>query len=195
MNCKANGKSQLITKSMLSGVLVALFTLVPVMTFVFGVGPIMAQVADAPGQLAEQGASEEDRKVEEILKNLMPKDSFVYSREGRPDPFLPFVSEARVQAELASEEEKLTGMQLFEPGQLVLVSIMTVGGEPLAMVQDSVGKGYVIKMGMKIGRKGVITDIASNQVLVRELASFNSRTKKKIYKTTKMVLRKEGENK
>jgi len=158
----------------------------------------VALAIEAPGLPADQQpAVEKKENVEEILKGLLPgddKDGFVYRREGRMDPFLPFVSEEKIQAQIESEEKKLTGMQLFEPGQLTLVGIVTAGGEPMAMVQDSVGKGYVIRKGMKIGRMGMVAEIAPNTVLIKELISVSARTKKKSYKTTKMVLKKEGEN-
>ena len=46
-------------------------------------------------------------------------DAFVYKREGRNDPFVPFVQE-RV-ASIETPVEELTGMRKFEPGQLAVV--------------------------------------------------------------------------
>ncbi len=146
---------------------------------------------------APQAQATKEAKVEDILRQLLPdgeKEGFVYRTEGRPDPFLPFITEQRLQAEQESEEKALTGMQLFEPGQLTLVGIINTEQEAMAMVQDSSGKGYVMRKGTKLGRHGVVADIAANEVSIREQLSGNGLAKKKTYKTTKMVLKKEGVN-
>ena len=153
--------------------------------------------AQQPGGAAQLPAAG-DESMATILHKLLPDQTgepLVYRAEGRPDPFMPFVTEARVKAEQASEQEQLSGMQLFEPGQLTLVAIVRVGKkESLAMAQDSAGKGYVLRKGMLIGRRGIIKEILPDMVLVNELVSYNTRTKQKTYKTSKMVLKKEGGN-
>lgn len=147
---------------------------------------------------AQPAQAVKEVQVEDILRQLLPdgeKEGFVYRTEGRPDPFLPFITEQRLQAEQESEEKLLAGMQLFEPGQLTLVGIVNTEREAMAMVQDSSGKGYVVRRGTKLGRHGVVVDIAANEVSIRELLSVNSMANKKTYKTTKMVLKKkEGVN-
>ncbi len=151
--------------------------------------------SDGAGITAEAMAGEGGVKEGDILqKSLAISSDFSYQREGRSDPFMPFITEERVQAELAGEEKTLTGMQLFEPGQLTLVAIINTSSGPMAMAQDSVGKGYSLREGMKIGRTGEIINIVSNKVLIKEEAYKNARTKEIIYKTTEMVLKKEGVN-
>ncbi|MEW6221487.1 MAG: pilus assembly protein PilP [Thermodesulfobacteriota bacterium] len=120
-----------------------------------------------------------------------PASDFVYVREGRPDPFRPFVSEKRIQQEAEAEAEVLTGMQIFEPGQLTLVAILFANNEPMAMVQDSVGKGYVIRPGTPIGRSGVVAEIVPNQVVVKE--RYTTPVGEERERMVEMVLRKEGE--
>lgn len=142
----------------------------------------------------EEGSSSDEIERDILQKSRAITSDFEYQREGRTDPFMPFISEEQAQAELKDEETKLTGMQLFEPGQLTLVAIINTGSGALAMVQDSVGKGYVLHKGMKIGRTGVVTDIVPNRVFVKEEAFQNARTKEIHYKTTEMVLKKEGVN-
>ena len=82
-------------------------------------------------------------------------------------------------------------MQVFEPGQLTLVALVEKEGEKIAMVQDFTGKGYVIKEGTKIGKRGIVKDIVPNKVLIEETAQ--TRAGKKIITHTDMVLKKEGE--
>jgi type IV pilus assembly protein PilP len=121
---------------------------------------------------------------------------FEYILENRPDPFVPFLTEKAATAnvnmnEVIENQEPLTGMQLFEPGQLTLVALMQSGSKDIAMVEDFTGKGYVLTEGIKIGRRGVVKDIGSNSVLIEETAV--TRAGKKIITEVVMILKKEGE--
>lgn len=129
------------------------------------------------------------------MKISPPSSSFKYRIEGRPDPFLPFISERSTRNEdpneIIEEDRVLTGMQLFEPSQLTLVALMATGNDTFAMVQDFTGKGYIIKKGTKIGRRGVVTDITPTQVIIEETAQ--TRGGQTLTNTIAMVLKKEGE--
>ena len=141
-----------------------------------------------------EAAIEENKKVAEALKELMASmnlETFTYQSEGRTDPFLPFISQKVLQEVAETKPEKLTGMRQFEPGQLTLVSIIYSGNSPMAMVEDSSHKGYIIRKGTKIGRSGIISNILPNQVIIKQLSYSTAREKK--YKTVEMILRKEGE--
>ena len=121
---------------------------------------------------------------------------YEYRVEDRADPFAPFVSgPAKANPvtpdEIIENNEVLTGMQLFEPGQLTLVALMLTGGNKLAMVEDSTGRGYVIEEGMKIGRRGVITHITEDRVIIEETA--HTRSGKTLKNEIAMVLKREGE--
>ena len=82
-------------------------------------------------------------------------------------------------------------MQIFEPGQLTLVGLLKRDTEGMAMVQDFTGKGYVIAEGTKIGRRGVVKNIASKSVTIEETAV--TRAGEKIITEVVMLLKKEGE--
>lgn len=122
---------------------------------------------------------------------------FEYILENRTDPFMPFITEkatsqnAKDMNEIVDTNEKLTGMQVFEPGQLTLVALVEKEGDKFAMVQDFTGKGYVITEGTKIGKRGIIKAIEPNKVLIEETAQ--TRAGKKIVNHIDMVLKKEGE--
>jgi type IV pilus assembly protein PilP len=122
-------------------------------------------------------------------------DTFEYQIEGRPDPFLPFITERASSNEnpdeIVDRDQVLTGMQLFEPGQLTLVALMVAGSNKYAMVQDFTGKGYVIEEGTKIGRRGVVADIVENRIIIEEQAL--TRGGKTLINKIAMVLKKEGE--
>lgn len=144
----------------------------------------------------DNGQTEPEETVPVEIKKSTA--DYTYQVEERPDPFTPFVrgraKENTVPSapdEIIEEPATLTGMQLFEPGQLTLVALMMTGGETLAMVQDSTGRGYVVSEGTKIGRRGVITKITENRVLIEETAK--TRSGKEIKNEIAMVLKKEGE--
>lgn len=124
-----------------------------------------------------------------LLSWIHGDQSFVYHRKGRPDPFTPFIPEKLLAAPV--DHQKLTGMRRFEPGQLTLVSIVFTENGALAMVEDSTGKGYIIKKGTDIGRSGVVSEIIPNEVIIKQ--HMLTATGEKRIQTVKMVLRKEGE--
>jgi type IV pilus assembly protein PilP len=137
-------------------------------------------------------AEEKELKFTEKMAAILFEkkgDSFVYKREGRSDPFVPFIRERVVATE--KPVEALTGMRKFEPGQLKVVAIVMSPTDRFAMVQDSNNQGYVIRKGILLGRTGVVEDIMPNKVIVRNY-TYNL-AGDKIYKTVEMVLKQEGE--
>ncbi|WP_028585672.1 pilus assembly protein PilP [Desulfogranum mediterraneum] len=144
-------------------------------------------------------------QAQEVLEPAAPLEvdsketvkTFEYTIEGRPDPFVPFISPKATTAkpldpnEIVEEDVVLSGMQLFEPGQLTLVAIMMTEGTPLAMVEDVTGKGYILRQGILIGRRGVVSEILPTAVQITETAQ--TRAGKKVYSTITMKLNKEGD--
>ncbi|MBU0944284.1 MAG: hypothetical protein KKE53_07505 [Proteobacteria bacterium] len=119
---------------------------------------------------------------------------FVYRIEGRPDPFVPFITKKAATSnlnEIVPIDEQLSGMQLFEPGQLNLVAIMMVENNEFAMAEDFTGRGYILQAGMKIGKRGIIKSIVPNQVIIEETAF--TRAGEKLTSNIVMLLKKEGE--
>ena len=154
--------------------------------FLFGSAPLsFAQETAAEGQ--------EQQQTPIAIKERI--DSFEYQIEGRPDPFMPFITERAATSENPDEiidpDISLSGMQLFEPGQLTLVALLVSGNDRFAMVQDFTGKGYVIEEGTKIGRRGVVSEIIPNKVIIEEKA--RTRSGKTLTNKIAMVLKKEGE--
>ena len=140
--------------------------------------------------------SENSTTAEMSQQPFISSEDFEYIIGDRKDPFVPFITERATTAdinmnEIVEVDAELTGMQLFEPGQLTLVALLSSGSEDFAMVQDFTGKGYVISKGTKIGKRGVVTEIAPNRVLIEETAQ--TRAGQKIVTNTVMVLKKEGE--
>ena len=168
----------------------------PVFSLLAGIGLVVTGflflTAADPQLFAEESAS---KSADSLLKELqMTDDSFVYSMEGRHDPFVPFLTDkAKVEPAAAEHQENLVGMRKFEPGQLTLVAIVLRNKDNLAMVQDPAGRGYVIRKGTKIGRFGVVENIAPNEVIVQNITF--TRTGEKRSNRVEMLLRQGGEEK
>ena len=127
-------------------------------------------------------------KMAEILFSEA-EDAFVYKREGRADPFVPFIQERLTTTAVPVEE--LTGMRKFEPGQLTVVAIVVSHDDKFAMVQSANNQGYIIREGVLLGRTGVVEAIVPNKLIVKNY-TYNL-AGDKIYKTVEMPLKKEGE--
>ena len=162
---------------------------VAVLLFIFG-------IAYSVTAAEENFADETDRTAEE--QEMREVDKFQYQFENRPDPFLPFLakkSEANIIDDTPADEETgkpLTGMQLFEPGQLRLVALLKVGGRNVAMVEDVAGKGYRLSENMLIGRHGVINRIGDEKVEITE--KYTTKTGRVVTKEIVMRLKKEGDD-
>jgi type IV pilus assembly protein PilP len=164
-------------------------TLSVVMLFAFGIvhGVILAAEPDFSSENKQTGEEQEIREV----------DKFEYKIEGRLDPFLPFISKdsgGRDETDETPMEEgtgSLTGMQLFEPGQLKLVALLKVGNKHIAMAEDVTGKGYRLDENMPIGRYGVINRITGEQIEITE--RYKTTTGRVVIKPIIMRLKKEGD--
>lgn len=85
----------------------------------------------------------------------------------RRDPFRPFVMEIRPQHK---DRQNLSPLERYEVGQLKLVGIVWDIPEPRAMVEDTAGLGYVIKLGTPIGRnEGKVKVIGPREVVIEEI--------------------------
>lgn len=142
--------------------------------------------------------AEETTVAKETVSALpVTAEPYVYTVEGRTDPFKPFISQkattpaGRDPNEILDDSTELTGMQLFEPGQLTLVGVLMTGTGELALVEDQTKKGYMLKRGDLIGKRGVITRIDKHQVEITETA--RTRAGKEISSTVIMRLKKEGD--
>lgn len=119
---------------------------------------------------------------------------YEYQVAARPDPFKPFIAPKTVNPnELVDENLELTGMQLFEPGQLNLVAVMDTPHGRMAMVEDFTKKGYKITHGQLIGRRGQVTEIRKDEVLVTETAY--TRGGEEIKTVVSMKMKRDGDSK
>jgi len=94
-----------------------------------------------------------------------PTPSF-YDPKGKPDPFQP----TRVTLE-TRDKGKVLPLEQFEVNEYELVSIVIGSEIKKAMVQDLTGKGFLIQVGTRIGkRNGKVIQITDRQVVVEEFS-------------------------
>jgi Tfp pilus assembly protein PilP len=106
----------------------------------------------------------------------------LYDPINKIDPFNPLVREEKTvdqpeedEEELAERRRKkkkrrrLTPLERIDLSQLKLVGIIRAESGDKALVQETTGKGYIITVGTKIGRKfGSVTRILRDSIVVEE---------------------------
>ena len=93
---------------------------------------------------------------------------FSYSPVGKRDPFYSYLAE--VQASAASQtERKREATETFELDQYRLTGLVTGTAQPRAMVEDPEGKGHVISINSRLGKRGgIVTRISNEGIIVTE---------------------------
>ena len=85
------------------------------------------------------------------------------------DPFRPMTLRTKVNTRA---RENLSPLERLDLSQLKVVGIIWDIKEPRAMVEDTAGLGYVVKVGTPIGsNEGKIKAIHRNQVVVEEMTA------------------------
>ena len=88
------------------------------------------------------------------------------AQAGKRDPFRPFTLNLRSNIR---RRENLSPLERYDLGQLKLVGIVLNGKEPTAMVEDSAGLGYVVKVGTPIGASdGTVKAIKQDGIIIEE---------------------------
>lgn len=101
----------------------------------------------------------------ELEKKGEPEYS--YDPVGKTDPFKPFLQVASVRG--SSRNTPLTPLEKYEISQLKLVAIISTPEGNIALIEDSVGKGYFLKKGTGIGKNdGKVTKILKDKVIIEE---------------------------
>jgi type IV pilus assembly protein PilP len=140
---------------------------------------------DKPSEKTEEisvpGASEtsrksSDKKGADLVFPDMPgleteaKAVAAYDSKTRMDPFAPlFKEEPKKPKEAAASTRILTPLEKVDLSQLKLVGIVRGGSSTRALVEESSGKGYIIKKGTLIGiHSGKVSDILEDKVVIEE---------------------------
>jgi Tfp pilus assembly protein PilP len=95
-----------------------------------------------------------------------PQSPANFSTLGKRDPFRPFTLNTRTNSR---PRENLSPLERYDLGQLRLVGVVWHVKEPNAMVEDSVGLGYIVKVGTLIGANdGKVKAIKPNEIIIEE---------------------------
>jgi Tfp pilus assembly protein PilP len=95
-----------------------------------------------------------------------PQSPGNFSTVGKRDPFRPFTLNTRTNSR---PRENLSPLERYNLGQLRLVGVVWHVKEPTAMIEDSVGLGYIVKVGTPIGEnEGKVRTIKPNEIIIEE---------------------------
>jgi type IV pilus assembly protein PilP len=117
-----------------------------------------------------------------------PVNQFDFSN--KKDPFKPFVAVKTEPVKSPDSTKASLHISLpihsFDVSQFKLIGIITGGRENQAMVTDPGGKGYVLKVGMSIGKNdGKIVSISPSGVdVLEQFRDDNGRVRKEKIKLT-----------
>jgi len=106
-------------------------------------------------------------------KTKMPEISDLYIPEGKLDPFEPLFKKEPVSLAVGNKTIKqrkpLTPLERVNLSQLTLVGIIQAPSGNRALVQETSGKGYVVKKGTYIGtNSGKIVQILKDRIIIEE---------------------------
>lgn len=139
-----------------------------------------AKLQETFGEKAPHKKAEADA-LEMPTKKAEPKELPRYSGAGKRDPFRPLAVKGRAPSRV---REGASPLERKDVGQFKLVGIIWDIKEPRAMVEDTDGLGYTIKVGTPIGDKdGKVKAIKQTEVVVQEV-DIDFYGARKIYERT-----------
>ena len=110
-----------------------------------------------------------DAQVASLLNIQAPAP---YNPKGKADPFEPFIKDEGQQVAKSLKAKKRTPqtpLEQIELGQLKLVAIIAAVTGNRALVEESSGKGYILREGTYVGmNSGKVVDISIDKVLIEE---------------------------
>lgn len=129
----------------------------------------------APPQVPAERGKTENSKTPGPLSGII--EDYNYNADGKRDPFVPVENPGSGFA-----AGPIFPLQGYDLDQLKLVGIIWDVRYPKAMVLDPTGKGYVVKVGDRIGRNnGRIARVRESELVVVE--SFKDQSGKVSYQT------------
>ncbi|MCG6907187.1 MAG: pilus assembly protein PilP [Desulfobacteraceae bacterium] len=133
-------------------------------------------VAQTDTGAGSPGAITLDKTADGLEINTL-ETAELYNPEGKTDPFAPLFREEPVAAsgalavktQRAQQRIPLTPLEMVDLSQLKLVGILRADSGNKALVEESNGKGYVVKKGVYLGsRGGRLEKILKDSIVVYE---------------------------
>lgn len=123
----------------------------------------------------DNGAAPSDKLIaatSNATRSTKPSiDYRAYNGEGKIDPFAPLYKDKPVSVKKSKRKKRMpqTPLERIDISQLKLVGIIVASSGNRALVEESTGKGYVIKQGTYIGvNSGKVVNIRKEKVVVEE---------------------------
>jgi type IV pilus assembly protein PilP len=137
---------------------------------------ISAGPLPAPGEADRKTATGQPEESPDGPQTAMAKASAssrpIYNPKGKVDPFEPLFREKPEVAVAKKQRKKRiprTPLEKIDLSQLKLVGIILASSGNKALVEESNGKGYVIKAGTYVGTNaGKVVQIEKDKVIVAE---------------------------
>jgi type IV pilus assembly protein PilP len=149
--------------------------------------------APQPVATAVKPVVQQPKPVQKVVSSalrLPPPLVNQFDFSNKKDPFKPFVIAKASKSSSQEREQKALKDALpihsFDVGQFKLIGIVIGGKENKAMVTDPNGKGYVLKVGMTIGKnEGRIISITNSGVdVLEQFRDDNGRVRKENIRIT-----------
>ena len=126
---------------------------------------------ETAGKQASAPVVEEDEKKKHV------EIAYSYDPKGKIDPFIQWFKEESPASSVVKIPIKkripLTPLEKLDWGQLKLVGIIRASSGNRALVEETSGKGYVIKKGTYIGpHRGKVIKILKDRVIIEEVVEY-----------------------
>ena len=113
-------------------------------------------------QVDEEDLRETRRRLLEMSQN------FRYDPTGKRDPFRSFVVVSSSEKKYV-RTEAVTPLQQYDLAQLKLVAVILGLVDGHALVEDASGKGFIVKAGTYMGKRGGrVVKILSDEIIIEE---------------------------
>lgn len=98
-----------------------------------------------------------------------PAYVYSYNPVAKRDPFRSPVEEIRAPGNTPGEVVCTDPLCQYDLDQLTLVAVVTGDANPIAMVEDPQGRGFIVRRSSKMGKQGgKVTNILSDSVVITE---------------------------
>jgi Tfp pilus assembly protein PilP len=163
---------------------------------------VTKKVVSAPEQVPvppEPKTTEPGSEPVEPLPQVAPEENqevFVYRPTSERDPFKSFVTTRTERVAKTQKAPRIkTPLQRYSLDQLKVVGIIAGGTMRKALLQDDVGKGYVVSAGDAVGSEGgMITSIQEDRIIIESTYRDVLGNEKVRRITKKLYVSEEGEN-
>jgi type IV pilus assembly protein PilP len=147
--------------------------------------------APPPPPVAPRAKAAETPK-EQAAETAVAGPTYVYNYNpvGKRDPFRSPVAEANETQPTGPQTACGEPLCQWDIDQLRLVAVVTGDANPMAMVEDPMGRGHIVRRNTRMGRQGgKVTQILREEVIVTEVITTPERV---ISNPVKLELRQES---